>query len=247
MTIVLLASNPVLSRLFALVLEEEGVTLHRIHDATQLPEAPSAGTILAVEDLRLDEAVEAYIAQHPELTTLFIGEPRASVAHFDALLPKPFLPSELKAVLSQLQSVSENETEHAYEGGEEERERSISLSEEEEEGEEKEPSVFDPEQVAQIKALLEQSEEEPEPFEEEELQQRKIEAIKESLIAEGLEIVDEEEIVKSIDTPSNATKEAFLSEENKQVLLMRFERYLQHAKPKKIRKLLMGKKVKIKL
>lgn len=245
MTIVLLASNPVLSRLFALVLEEEGVTLHHIKDATLLPESPSAGTILAVEDLRLDEVVEAYIAQHPELSTLFVGEPRASVAHFDALLPKPFLPSELKAVLSQLQSVSENEAEHACEEGEEEESiaSSASLSEEEEEG----ASVFDPEQVAQIKALLEQSEEEPESFEEEELQQRKIEAIKESLIAEGLEIVDEEEIVESIDTPSDAAKEAFLSEENKQVLLRRFERYLQHAKPKKIRKLLMGKKVKIKL
>ena len=76
---------------------------------------------------------------------------------------------------------------------------------------EESPSVLDENEINKIKALLDIDEEELElPFEtlsDDEYETRKIEVIKEQLMADGLEIVGEEEIVKELSATGEKRKE----------------------------------------
>jgi uncharacterized membrane protein len=78
-------------------------------------------------------------------------------------------------------------------------------------GEEENPAVIDSNEIDKIKALLDMEEEELElPIEDlsdDEYETRKIEVIKEQLIADGLEIVGEEEIVEVLSINSEKKKE----------------------------------------
>lgn len=78
-------------------------------------------------------------------------------------------------------------------------------------GEEENPAVLDSNEIDKIKALLDMEEEElelpTEDLSDDEYETRKIEVIKEQLIADGLEIVGEEEIVEVLSSKSEKKKE----------------------------------------
>ena len=130
--------------------------------------------------------------------------------------------------------------------------------------------VLDSSEIEKIKALLEMDDEETEPVEhltEEEVELRKVEVIKEQLISEGVEILDELEIV---DVLSNKTKEkkALKCKKNKlkhkkdqkkkqdtlhcsKEELSQLESAMTQAlislKPKQIKKFLKGKEIELKI
>ncbi len=130
--------------------------------------------------------------------------------------------------------------------------------------------VLDSNEIEKIKALLEMDDEETESVEdlsEEEVELRKVEVIKEQLISEGVEILDELEIV---DVLSNKTKEkkALKCKKNKlkhkkdqkkkqntlhcsKEELSQLESAMTQAlislKPKQIKKFLKGKEIELKI
>jgi len=124
-------------------------------------------------------------------------------------------------------------------------------------------AVLDSLEVEKIKALLKMDDEEqcglpiPEILSTEEYEALKIEAIKEDLIAQGLEIVDEETFVEDLGTNDEvlitkkknkkSKKSKSLTPEELEMLEMMFAYTIRKTKPKKLRKLLKGEKVKLKL
>ncbi|WP_297524330.1 hypothetical protein, partial [Sulfurovum sp.] len=117
--------------------------------------------------------------------------------------------------------------------------------------------ILDSREIEKIKDLLDMDEEEIPSFEEEVaeevLEQRKVDAITAQLISEGLEIVDEKEIVEALHSDSKSKKKRKREETGPfnpkefEVLQKQFMKALFKLKPKKIRKLLKGKNVKITL
>ncbi len=126
-------------------------------------------------------------------------------------------------------------------------------------------AVLDSMEIEKIKELLKMDEEEqaesdlssPEALTPEEYEARKVEAIKEDLIAQGLEIVDEETFVEELGVEEEAPirqmskkkskKSKALTLEELEKLEMMFAYTIRKTKPKKLRQLLKGEKVKLKL
>ena len=127
-------------------------------------------------------------------------------------------------------------------------------------------SVLDAAEIEKIKALLEMDESEdkaaeelsdPEVLSDDEYEARKIEAIKEDLISQGLEIVDEKTFVEELEikdggltrqkSKNKPKKSKALTLEELEMLEMMFAYTIRKRKPKKLRKLLKGKRVKLKL
>lgn len=130
--------------------------------------------------------------------------------------------------------------------------------------------VLDSNEIEKIKALLEMDDEETEPIEnlsEDEVHLRKVEVIKEQLISEGLEILDEDEIINVLSTKTKE-KKALKCKKNKlkhkkerkkkqdmlacsKEELVQLETAITKAlislKPKKIKKFLRGKEIKLKI
>ena len=119
------------------------------------------------------------------------------------------------------------------------------------------PHILDSREIEKIKGLLDMEEEEVLPAEEElpeeVVEQRKVEAIKAQLIADGLEIVEEEEIVGVLESgkkskkKKKSAKRGPFSKEEFEAVEKAFAEALFKLKPKKIKKLLKGKKVKLTL
>ncbi len=126
-------------------------------------------------------------------------------------------------------------------------------------------AVLDSMEIEKIKELLKMDEEEqaesdlssPEALTPEEYEARKVEVIKEDLIAQGLEIVDEETFVEELGVEEEAPmrqkskkkskKSKKLTLEELEKLEMMFAYTIRKTKPKKLRQLLKGEKVKLKL
>jgi hypothetical protein len=124
--------------------------------------------------------------------------------------------------------------------------------------------VLDRSEIEKIKALLDMEDEEPEPLDLdiEDYESRKIEVIKEHLISDGLEIFKEEEIADEL-SKENVKKKKTKKEKKKLKIknkkkLTKDDKFTQEEwsaikdainglNPKKIKKLLKGKEVEIKL
>jgi hypothetical protein len=120
------------------------------------------------------------------------------------------------------------------------------------------PLVLDENEVERIKSLLEDDEEEVIPSlnleDEAEVEARKVEVITQKLEEEGLEIVEEEEIIAALsDTPKKKKKKSKKAKKKKRSKeeTYTFEEALlaaiENMKPKKIKKLLKGAEVTIKI
>jgi len=173
MNILLINNNPVVSRLFDLCTREE----HRI-----LEEVSSVKTIQhgSYDVVFVDEGVyEREIVNLSDILAIgkkvLLSNTDVDINDFDMTIKKPFLPSQIMEVLENIEETDE-----------------IKLSD---------TQVLDAKELEKIKALLNMDEEIGEHevvLSEEEIELRKVEAIKEQLIAEGLEIVGEEEIVNEL-------------------------------------------------
>ncbi|WP_052746032.1 hypothetical protein [Sulfurovum lithotrophicum] len=120
------------------------------------------------------------------------------------------------------------------------------------------PHILDSKEIEKIKNLLDMEEEEESLPTEEELpdevvEQRKVNAIKAQLIADGLEIVEEGEIVEALGTGKKSKKKKKrvetgpFSKDEFAAIQKAFTDELLKLKPKKIKKLLKGKEIEVKL
>lgn len=295
MKILLVNSNPVVSRLFALCTRDAHVQLDEVESISKVEEGEKYD-LLFVDDASYVDSVEVFIQEHPGLSKkVFISYEQAGVPGFDLTLKKPFLPSQ---VLEIMQSADVREEEKNIQEEEPmifplEKEEHVSASEAEEEndtpsifplasevhgeelieeGEDEEehtkeddleeifpesPHILDSREIEKIKGLLDMEVEEELPaaevLPEEVIEQRKMEAIKEQLIADGLEIVEGEEIVETLNVDKkNKKKKKNLktgpfSKKEWDAIQKAFNAELFGLKPKKLKKLLRGKKIEIDL
>ncbi len=290
MKILLININPVVSRLLALCTRDEHIVLDEVVSADAVEKA--SYDIVFVDEASYVNAVQELLGVLEARKKVFISYAGEAMRGFDETIKKPFLPSQIiniiKSVtvndsdekeekiaveedLSIFPLSSENEeaddeilpdifplsTEEKESGDMSEVEENVSL-----------PEVLDSDEIAKIKALLDMDDEIGEDedtisLSDDEYEARKVKVIKEQLIADGLEIVEEDEIVKELSHDDvNALEEAdeTLSKKKKKLIqetrlnedeLSRIEEAimatLSQMKPKKIKKLLKGKETKIKI
>ena len=289
MNILLININPVVSRLLALCTRDEHILLDEVVSADAVDNA--SYDIVFVDEASYINEVQALLETVKARKKVFISYAGEAIEGFDEIVKKPFLPSQIINIIESISLNDPVETEENIEVEEDISMVSLSLeSEEAEDGiledifplsEEEEasedmlaqeedvspPEVLDSDEIAKIKALLEMDDEsegnqDAISLSDDEVEARKVKVIKEQLIADGLEIVEEDEIVEELskdafnapeDTDETSSKiekkkeETGLSGEE----LFRIEEAIMTAltqmKPKKIKKLLKGKETKIKI
>jgi thiol:disulfide interchange protein len=265
MHILLININPVVSRLISLCMREEHIYLEEVHNVRDV-------TRDRYDIVFVDEA--SYVDEIRELLENLIMRKKVFLTSndetidentlFDSTIKKPFLPSQITAVL---ESLEEDDTLELMteipsifplssdeESVEDDEDDEKSTNEKVEEDETKATNVLDTNEIEKIKALLEM-EEETEEVSEEEYESRKVEVIKQQLIADGLEIVDESEYVEALSkkplTEKVQKRKKKKSVKSKKEEIFTFEEALIAAvegmKVKKIKKLLKGAEVTIKI
>ncbi|UPT77356.1 hypothetical protein MN086_09905 [Sulfurovum sp. XGS-02] len=289
MNILLININPVVSRLLALCTRDEYIVLDEVVSADAVDKA--SYEIVFVDEASYTEDVQALLEALQASKKVFISYTGEAVKGFDESVKKPFLPSQIINIIESITPDDPDEAKEKVALDEDISMGSFSLENEEAEDEilpdiflssvedeesddmpePKEdmgpPEVLDSDEIAKIKALLdmddelEENEEDTISLSDDEVAARKVKVIKEQLIADGLEIVEEDEIVEELskdtvnapeDTDETSSKikkkeEIGLDEDE----LFRIEEAIMAAlvrmKPKKIKKLLKGKETKIKI
>jgi len=253
MNILLINTNPVVSRLISLCIRDEDTVFEEVRDVNAV--ALDRYDIVFVDDASYIDGLEDTLTNFMIRKKVFLSAKNSSedsLDYFDEVIQKPFLPSQITAVLEGLDEI-ENDTkeitnEHfifplSTEGN------TIEDEIEEEEIELEEPNkavVLDSSEIDRIKALLEDDDPELEEHGID-YETRKVEVITEHLEADGLEIVNEEEYVDTLSKKSKKIKK----EKKKKEKTFTFEEALIAAvegmKVKKIKKLLKGADVTIKI
>jgi len=268
MNILLINANPVVSRLLILCTRDESVVLHEVTTASDV-------TLYDYDVIFVDEA--SYSRDISDLLTkinvakkIFISYRSDEMMGFDITIKKPFLPSQIIDIIQNTlteKDIAHNESNNPTDIKIPEQ---IPLDEDEIETEETlPPSVLDEDEIDKIKALLNMDEEtipNEEILKDEALEARKIELIKEQLIADGLEIVDETEIVEELSISLDSTlekstktkekktkskkkksksKKIKFTEENMEHIEDAVEMAMASMTKKQMKKLLRGKKIDI--
>ncbi len=197
MNILLINENPVVSRLLALCTRDDGRVLEEVELIDNL--ACSSYDIVFVDEGSYKGNVLKLNTRLSMGKKILLSNTDVEISDFDLTIKKPFLPSQIIEVLENFKDVGIADTfpEH----------QNIDLDENEFEIPEYEAKneVLDSREVEKIKALLDMDEieYEEEVLSAEEYEERKIKVIKEQLIAEGLEIVDEDKIVAELSVESS--------------------------------------------
>ena len=282
MNILLINDNPVVSRMLTLCTRGEHIGLDEVKRVEDMEDVRY--DILFVDDASYVDGIDVLLEDRRIRKKVFISYAEEKVKGFDKTIKKPFLPSQIMKVI---ESVDMSEI---IEDNEEENISVFPLSKEEEIIEEEVlPDIFplpiddedtddaleseenagteilNSNEIEKIKALLDMDDEiemnDEVPLSDDEYEARKVKAIKEQLIADGLEIVEENEIVEelsiTVDDISEKTKKSKKKSKKKKETpfspkeLAQIEEVLSVAitnlKPKKIEKLLKGKEIKIKI
>jgi len=219
MHILLLNTNPVVSRLLSLCIREEDIVLEEITDMSMMKR--DRYDIVFIDD-------NAYVAEVqdvlPDLKIgkkIFLSGKHGTVValeDFDEVIMKPFLPSQITTVIENFSDREETTEEHTeasfiFPLSQEEPIDEITQTEENTEKENREssedPKVLDSHDIERIKALLEEDEHDEEILQiedEDAYEARKVEVITEHLEADGLEIISEDEIVNILSTKPEKKK-----------------------------------------
>jgi len=261
MNILLMNNNPVVSRLLAFCTRDEAFLLEEVEDINAIT-CEQYDVIFIDEDIYEKDVADLLDTLSIDKKILFASN-EVAVNDFDLIIQKPFLPSQILEVLT-------TSTIHPNTSDEMSEDHLQDMEPTEESEKADATQVLDTNELEKIKALLasdNETEVHIEVLSEEELEARKIEAIKEQLIADGLEIVDEEEIVDELaleeemvifsdederasvqqDTKASKKKKkkkvSDLSADDRERLEAAMQVALYTLKPKKLKKLLKGKEV----
>lgn len=287
MKILLINTNPVVSRLLTLCIRDKHTVLDEVESADAVKNVQY--DIIFVDEASYVDKIKTLLEKSKARQKVFISYSAESVVGFDETIKKPFLPSQIINVIDNVDMSVPYEKEEEFveennisifplssekESVEEEALPDIfSLPIEDEEvddvlelEEDARPEILNSDEIEKIKALLDMDDEIAENeddalLSEDEYEARKVKVIKEQLIADGLEIVEENEIVEelsitALDTYKEIDKQLDKNKKKKETgfsedELSRIEdaivMALNKMKPKKIKKLLKGKKTEIKI
>ncbi len=279
MNILLINTNPVVSRLLSLCARDNHTVLEEVSEISEV--ALERYDIVFVDDAScVGNVMELLENLTSEKKVLFLGNNSFEdlAEDFDEVIKKPFLPSQVTAVLenfSEEVTLDAEEDMHfifplSSDNHKEEEpvvEEEIEKSEEKESVEESAQMVLDGSEIERIKALLEEDDEEVLEIEDDEdYEAKKVEVIKEHLEEEGLEIIEEDQIAdilneqielekkpkakknkKSQKQKKKKEKKEHHNEELHKIFEEKLLAAAREMKPKKIKKLLKGAEVKIKI
>lgn len=295
MKILLININPVVSRLFGLCTRDEHINLDEVVSAETVEKF--SYDIVFVDEASYVDDVQDLLEVLEARKKVFISYAGEAMRGFDETVKKPFLPSQIINIIKSItvNDSVEREEEIAVEedisifplsSENEEAEDEIlpdifPMSTEEKETDEmleleenvNLPEVLDSGEIAKIKALLDMDDEIAEnedalSLSDDEYEARKVKVIKEQLIADGLEIVEEDEIIEELshdfvnseeeadEKPSKKKKNKTKKKQKQEIKLNEEElsrieeaimATLSQMKPKKIKKLLKGKETKVKI
>jgi len=237
MQILLLNANPVVSRLLVLCTRDDAVVLD---EASCVEDVQSdVYDIVFVDEASYGRDVADLLLKLGAAKKVFISYRSDDMRGFDLTIKKPFLPSQITDIIKDVKESAlepqieeemlvieedENEVEvpHIFPlSSDDEIEATQELEEELEIPEILEvpetPTVLDGDEIEKIKALLDMDDDDitDEILSDEALEERKVALIKEQLIADGLEIVDENEIVEELSINLDGTLEKHSETEEK--------------------------------
>lgn len=261
MNILLINSNPVVSRLFSLCARDETFFLEEAQSIDKIKN--DRYDLIFVDDDSYSEEVQESINSLNALKTVFLTQHNHGNPLFDKTLVKPFLPSQIMRIVKEA-----NEEANQASGL---KSRFIfPLSSEilededfqadEDENDFAKTSVLSDDEIEKIKNLLDMDDDEEIYGAQEEMdEEKKIEIIKRQLMKDGLEILDEEDFFESF-IQDNTAGQTFAKESSTEQTMqskekestdapLAFEEALLQAiagmKVKKIRKLLKGAEISI--
>ena len=237
MQILLINTNPVVSRLIALCTRQNAIELTEVSSIEEI--GNHKYDLIFIDDIIFTSLSEQDIKALPADKIVLLSSKSDFQSDFiDEIVKKPFLPSQILNILESLKSKGEDQ----------ESEEISSLDNEKPQLYTNE--ILDLNEIEKIKSLLEMEENEvhnePQWANEEELERLKREVIKQNLIDEGLEII-EDDIISAVE---NDVSLKIIHNHNSSVDEQKdFEEKLLEAvskmKIKKIKKLLKGATITI--
>ncbi len=256
MHILLINVNPVVSRLISLCIRKENMHFEEVTNVLNITR--DSYDVVFVDELsyvnELKDILENLIIRKKVFLSSSNKINKESKL-FDSIIKKPFLPSQIMAVFESLKEKDnvESEVETSFNLPPlsdkeiiEEIEKSVDKDN---------ATVLDLNEIDKIKALLNMDEENNE-INEDEYESRKVEVIKKQLIADGLEIVNEDEYIESL-SPQPLEKKKKRKKEKKKKSKKSEEKFstfeeallvaVEGMKIKKIKKLLKNAEVTIKI
>ncbi|HIQ27793.1 MAG TPA: hypothetical protein EYH42_04780 [Sulfurovum sp.] len=194
MHILLINNNPVVSRLFTLCTRDVHMILEEVEDIETL--ARKHYDVVFVDEALYEGKVQNLNVLLDMQIKILLSSVDLEINDFDMTIKKPFLPSQIIDVLENIvEEDSKIEEKNVVEVENIEIDEHSVISD---------TKVLNSAEIERIKSLLDMDdysiESDQEELKEEEYEARKIEVIKEQLKAEGLEIVDENEILDELET-----------------------------------------------
>jgi len=221
MHILLININPMVSRLISFCMREDNIDLEELENVWAV--SRDSYDVVFVDEASYGDETEEVLEKLIIRKKVFLSssdDVSDEAEFFDSIIKKPFLPSQITAVLESLEEddtlevVTETPSIFPLSSDEESVEDADkSVDEILEEDKKADTKVLDSNEIEKIKALLEM-EEEAEAVSDEEYESRKMEVIKKQLIADGLEIVDEDEYVEALSKKPLAEKNEKSSEQS---------------------------------
>jgi len=232
MNILLINTNPVVSRLIGLCVDKSKIILDEIEDVKQLTK--KSYDIVFIDDAlyskEVDEGLYSLSVKQKVLLWNQSKESEKYKNQFDMVISKPFLPSQIHTLFNSIESQNEEKEE------EQEVEDDSVL----------ETQILDTQEITKIKMLLSNEDEEILPLSEQEYEIEKVKVIKEQLEADGIEIIDADTYIDSLSKTTRKKKKfkkkhKKLAEDFKKAFL----EALDGMEKKKRKKLLKNTEVKI--
>lgn len=237
------------SRVFSLCARDTNITLDEVESVgLALKEQYE---VVFLDDGLYEENIEEISKRFPNSTKVLLSKTDTNSYGMDILVKKPFLPSQIIEILNaspQLESVKQGELHHLQD---------VTLPTD------VPVQVLDQKEVDKIKSLLEMDDVEGAevavPLEDEAYTSRKVEMITEQLRAEGLEIVEQEEMVNLLAMKEEeevmekemidveVSEQNSVVDEEEQIIHEIILEAIQALTPKKRKKLLKGKEIQLTL
>lgn len=205
MEILLINTNPVVSRLITLCIKDNDISLDEVTAVDEIKKEKYYD-IVFIDDVIYDTVPPGRLEalNHARLILLSkepIGEPAA----IDEVVKKPFLPSKIIDIVNSIDIPLKDETDAlTLPSSYKEELEDLLVASSAQEQDTQANQVLDLAEIEKIKSLLETDEEIPENsliLENEEInEKKKREAIKQNLIEEGLEIVEGEEMIHAVES-----------------------------------------------
>ena len=253
MNVLLINANPVVSRLFSLCTQDDEIVLYEISDISQVDDFEYE--VVFIDDDSYNVNSETFLLSLHNAKKVLIAYNNKPDSNFEEVIKKPFLPSKIIETIKRLEepfvmstpklsTKLEKDSFDALFEAKKAKEKKNSSDKRQEES-----TILDTSEIDKIKSLLEmQNKEEAVAIKEEEFEARKVEVIKEHLLADGLEIVEEDEIVEKLTKKEQSKEKKFvITDEDLELIEEAVEIVMTKLSQKQMRKLLKGKEIEIKI